>query len=73
LAGKMIGAPVKPNGRPNSDVVVPWVNSLDITRRPRGMCIIDFGPDLPQDQAALYEMPFEFVVQHIKPARAASR
>ena len=31
-----------PHGRPNSDVIVPWVNGLDVTRRSRGMFIIDF-------------------------------
>ena len=34
-----------PNGRPNSDVVVPWINGLDVTRRNRQMWIIDFGTD----------------------------
>ncbi len=35
-----------PNGRPNSDVIVPWINGLDVTRRNRDMWIIDFGVDL---------------------------
>ena len=47
------------NGRPNSDVVVPWANGQDITRRPRGMFIIDFGTDMPESEAARYEAPFE--------------
>ena len=64
-ARKMLAAPLNPNGRPNSDVVHPWVNALDITRRPRGMYIIDFGVDMPEEQAALYEMPFEYVREHV--------
>ena len=60
-------APLEPNGRPNSDVVRPWVNGLDITRRPRGMWIIDFGVDMPEADAALYEQPFEYVGEHVKP------
>jgi type II restriction/modification system DNA methylase subunit YeeA len=32
-----------PHGRPNSDVLIPWVNGLDVTRRSRRMFIIDFG------------------------------
>ena len=42
-ARKMLTAPLNPNGRSNSDVVRPWVNAMDITRRPRNMYIIDFG------------------------------
>src|SRR5450631_3657791 len=40
-----------PHGRPNSDVVAPWVNSLDILRRPRRFWIIDFGDDSPESVA----------------------
>jgi type II restriction/modification system DNA methylase subunit YeeA len=69
-ARKMLSAPLNPNGRSNSDVVRPWVNGLDITRRPRGMYIIDFGVDMTEEQAALYGEPFEFVREHVKPVRA---
>ncbi len=67
---KMRSAPLNPNGRPNSDVVRPWVNALDITRRPRDMFIIDFGSDMTEAAAALYEMPFEYIKHHVKPIRA---
>ena len=58
-----------PHGRPNSDVVRPWVNGLDITRRPRGMWIIDFPPGMSEQDAAKYEAPFEFIKKHVKPER----
>ena len=64
-ARKMLAAPLNPNGRPNSDVVRPWVNARDITHRPRGMYIIDFGVDMPEEEAALYEMPFEYLREHV--------
>jgi type II restriction/modification system DNA methylase subunit YeeA len=64
-ARRMLAAPLNPNGRPNSDVVRPWVNAHDITRRPRGMYIIDFGVDMPEEEAALYEMPFEYLREHV--------
>jgi type II restriction/modification system DNA methylase subunit YeeA len=73
LAARMLAAPLNPNSRPNADVVRPWVNGMDITRRPRNMSIIDFGVDMPIDQAALYEQPFTHVEQHVKPQRDASR
>jgi len=68
-ARKMLAAPLNPNGRANSDVVRPWVNAFDITRRPRGKYIIDFGVDMPEEEAALYEMPFEYVREHVYPER----
>jgi type II restriction/modification system DNA methylase subunit YeeA len=64
-ARKMLATPLNPNGKPNSDVVRPWINALDITRRPRDMYIIDFGVDMPEKQAALYQMPFEYVREHV--------
>ncbi len=69
-ARKMLAAPLNPHGRPNADVVRPWVNATDITRRSRGMYIIDFGTSMSQQEAALYEMPFEYVKRHVYPARS---
>lgn len=68
LAEYFLSLPKNPNGRTNADVVKPWVNGMDITRRPRGMYIIDFGL-MSEEEAALYEAPFEFVRQHVKPLR----
>jgi type II restriction/modification system DNA methylase subunit YeeA len=68
-AREMLSAPLNPNGRPNSDVIRPWVNGMDLTRRPRGMFIIDFGVDATESEAALYEMPFEYVRKHVRPER----
>jgi len=72
-AAAMLAAPANPHGRPNSDVVRPWVNSLDVTRRPRSLWIVDFGISMPEDQAALYEQPYEYVKRHVQPARVVSR
>jgi len=71
LALPMIEAPPNPNGRPNTDVVRPYVNGLDVVRRRRGMWIIDFGVDMTEDAAALYELPFEYVRRVVQPVRAA--
>jgi type II restriction/modification system DNA methylase subunit YeeA len=68
-AATMLSAPLNPNGRPNSDVVRPWMNGMDITRRPRGMFIIDFGTEMSEADAALYERPFEYLLQHVYPDR----
>ena len=39
------GLPANPNGQPNADVLKPWINGMDLTRRPAGKWIIDFGSD----------------------------
>ena len=57
----------------NREVVVPWVNGLDVTRRPRGMHIVDFGVDMPSASAALYAAPFAYVQDRVAPARASNR
>jgi hypothetical protein len=71
-ARAMLTAP-NPDGRSNSDVVRPWVNGLDVTRRPRSLWIIDFGLDMPESEAALYEAPFEYSRRVVKPERQVSR
>ena len=62
-----------PDGRPNSDVVRPWINGSDITRRSRRMWIVDFPPGMAMEEAALYEAPFEYVVEKVKPTRIKSK
>jgi len=72
-AEQMLSAPINPNGRPNSDVVKPFLNTLDVVRRPRNIWIIDFGASMAAEDAALYELPFEHVVDVVKPLRDANR
>lgn len=72
VAQELLDSP-NPDGRSNADVVRPWVNALDVTRRPRGMWIVDFGADRPMGEAALYEAPFEYVKKHVLPQREKSR
>jgi len=73
LARKLLASPLNPNGRPNSDVIRPLINGIDITRRPRDVWIIDFGVGTPQAEAALFELPFEYVSSTVKPMREQSR
>jgi type II restriction/modification system DNA methylase subunit YeeA len=70
VAVKMLAAPLNPNERSNSDVVKPWVNAMDLTRRPRSMFIIDFGATMPETEAALYEQPFEYLRQNVYSTRS---
>ena len=72
LANEMLSAPVNVNGRPNSDVVRPVASGVDLVRRSRGKWTIDFGL-MPEEEASLYEMPFEYVKKNVLPVRAQSR
>ena len=61
------------DGRQNRDVVRPRANGKDITSRPSGTWIIDFGVDLTEAESALYEAPFEYVNTYVRPLRKESK
>ena len=65
--------PANPNGRTNADVLKPWVNGMDLTRRPAGKWIVDFGWTMSDGDAALYEEPFRWVKEHVHPIRQQNR
>jgi hypothetical protein len=73
LAKEMLDTTINPNSRPNSDVMLPWVNGLDISRQPRRMWIIDFGVDMSESEAAQYILPFAYAEREVKPVRLKSR
>ena len=73
LAREWLRLPANPNGRPNADVLKPRLNGMDLTRRPAGNWIVDFGEDMGESEAALYEAPFAHVVEHVKPVRLGRR
>ena len=62
-----------PNGRPNSEVLRPWANGMDVTRRFSGMWIVDFGTDMAEETASLFELPFDHVLKNVRPLREAGR
>jgi type II restriction/modification system DNA methylase subunit YeeA len=45
---------------------------MDITRRPSGKWIVDFG-EMTENEAALYELPFAYVDRSVKPIRLENR
>ena len=65
--------PTNPNGRTNADVLKPWVNGMDLTRRPAGKWIVDFGWTMSAGDAALYEEPFRWVKDRVYPMRQQNR
>ena len=72
-AAKMLSQPNNPHGKHNSDVVKRWFNGRDITSRSSDMWIIDFGTVMPEDEAALYEAPFEYVKENVRPGRIRNK
>ena len=72
-AREWLRAPANPNGRPNADVLRPWMNGMDVTRRTADKWIVDFGWTMAEEDAALYEAPFQHAKEHVYPTRQANR
>jgi type II restriction/modification system DNA methylase subunit YeeA len=72
LARQWLLLPSNPNGRPNSDVLRPWANGMDVARRPSDTWIIDFGWTMSEDEAAYYAAPFSYIAKHVRPVRATN-
>ncbi len=72
-AREWLRLPGNPNGRTNADVLKPWVNGMDLTRRPAGKWLVDFGWTMSAGDAALYEEPFRWVQEHVHPMRQQNR
>ena len=72
-AREWLRLPTNPNGRTNADALKPWVNGMDLTRRPAGKWIVDFGWTMSEGDAALYEEPFRWVKEHVLPMRQQNR
>jgi hypothetical protein len=71
-ARTLLGTP-NPNGRCNHEVVRPWSNGSDITKRARAMWVIDFGCEMPEGDASLFEKPFGLVEKLVRPERVSNR
>ena len=68
-----LSLPANPNGRTNADVLKPWMNGMDLTRRPAGKWIVDFGWTMSAGHAALYEEPFRWAKEHVYAVRQSNR
>ncbi|MFN7778901.1 MAG: class I SAM-dependent DNA methyltransferase [Betaproteobacteria bacterium] len=68
LAREWLALP-NPHRRPNSDVLKPWANGFELSRGPQHQWIIDFGVDVSEADAALYERPFGYISEHVRPER----
>jgi len=51
----------------------PWMNGMDVTRRPSDKWIVDFGWEMDEREAALYEAPFAYCLANVKSERDKNR
>ena len=58
-----------PNEKPNTDIVRPWSNGMMLSGRSRDVWIIDFGTEISEEDASLYEHPFNYSLTQVKPER----
>lgn len=58
-----------PHGQSNALVLKPWRNGLDITKRYSDKWVIDFGTDMPVNQAHLFNAPFTYIEARVKAQR----
>ncbi|SMF95165.1 Type II restriction/modification system, DNA methylase subunit YeeA [Methylomagnum ishizawai] len=72
IARKWINLP-NPNSKSNRDVLRPWANGLDITRRQSDTWIIDFGVNMSFSDATLYEKPFSHIKELVEKFRSTNR
>ena len=68
VAAAMLRQP-NPHGKPNSDVIKHRIIGRDINQSSSNMMTIDFGIEMSETEAALYEAPFEHLKTNVKPLR----
>lgn len=69
VARKWLHSPSNPNGRSNSDVLRPYWNGIDVTRRQRDSWIVDFGPTRDERDSQPYIEPYDYVATTVRPVR----
>jgi len=69
VARSWLKLPANVNGRPNSDVLKPTVNGSDLLKGRSDKWLIDFGVEMNEADASLYEVPFGYIEDLVKPFR----
>ena len=72
LARNWITRP-NPHGKSNLDVLAPWRNGTHLQKRAEDFWIIDFGVGMAIEDAMLYEAPFQYCKEHVRPTRSGNR
>ena len=66
VAQEMLAVPL------NRDVIKRYITGVDILRGDRKYWLIDFRA-LSEEEAGVYQLPFQYVVEHCKPFRLRNR
>ncbi len=69
LAKEMLENNENSDGLSNADVIKPRRTGEDIVRRSSDFFVVDFGVDMPLEQAQKYKIPFEYVKRNVYPMR----
>ena len=72
VARAWLREPLNANGKPNSNVLKPWINGMDLMRNPSDTWVVDFSGLSPQE-AMFYEAPFKYVEGAVLPVRKDDR
>ena len=64
--------PLNVNGKPNSNVLRPWINGMDLMRNSSDTWVVDFS-GVSLEEATLYEQPFKYVEANVLPVRKDDR
>lgn len=73
IARAWLKEPLNPNGKPNSNVLAPFPNAMDLVRRSEQRWLVDFGIHMSKSEANLYQSPFEFLKEHVYPVRQQNK
>ena len=68
-AEKMLALKDNPNGSSNNDVIHRRRTGEDIVSLSSDSFVIDFGINMPIEEAAKYSAPFEYLKKHVYPSR----
>jgi hypothetical protein len=58
-----------PHQQSNAEVVRPLCNGIDLNRRWGDRWIVDFGTQMSEADASLFEAPFDYINKEVKPLR----
>lgn len=72
VAREWLLLPINPNGLTNARVLRPWLNAMDVVRRPSDRWVVDFT-GLDDGDAALFEKPFSYAKLKVPPIRERER
>jgi hypothetical protein len=72
VARRWLQEPLNPNGQPNAEILRPYWNGIDVTRRPRDQWIVTFSNEGERD-ASLFESPFKYLKEVVQPERQSAR